>query len=252
MTFKPWLDQDVPWLCYKSTKNNLVYFTCNKCASTFYDALFEKLEWKKITTIDVDWNKDFIFSYIRHPLVRHRKGIVEGVVNFFPYMKKVFLDDYQALKFLANVTSVEAHSFSIYRMLGDNALKIQWIPIDTDLDHKKETLRMLKLNNETIPVEIENWFAEQKKQNESTEEELKLYNQLSCMPVPPEIVRYLDFDMCLYDKVTTPPPHILAKEYYQRRIKDLLDQGMNQIQAEEIVDQEVYNNKHTFQKTDHA
>jgi hypothetical protein len=46
--FKPLLDHHVPWLCYRCPKNaKLIYFSCNKCASTFYDAFFEKLNLQK-------------------------------------------------------------------------------------------------------------------------------------------------------------------------------------------------------------
>ena len=243
--FSPLLDRTTPWLCYRApTTPDLVYFSCNKCASTLYDKLFEKLEWNKITTADINWDNDFVFSYIRHPVVRHRKGIVEGIFSFYPYMKQVFNNNLQHLTFLANITSIEAHSYSIHRMLGDNALKMHWLPIDTEVDHKQETVNLLKTKQQIVPTEVENWFMSLGKENESYLEELNFYNQLSSIQIPPEILSYLDFDICLYDKTITPPPHIIAPQYYSARIQELQVQGISQSHAEEIVDAEVYANKH--------
>jgi len=239
--FKHWLDHHVPWLCYRSPKNaKLIYFSCNKCASTFYDAFFEKLNWTKTTTQDINWSEDRVFSYIRNPLVRHRKGIIEGLFGFFSEMKPVFFGNPERLRFLANLTSIEAHSYSIYRMLGDNARHIDWIPIDTDLDHKQYTLDILAEHNENIDQETANWLINTDKVNVSTVEEIDLYNQLCSIETPPEILRYLDFDICLYNKATTPPPHIVAGKYYAERIQELLNQGLSQNEAEKIVDVEVF------------
>jgi hypothetical protein len=240
--FEPLLDHHTPWLCYRSTKNaNLIYFSCNKCASTFYDEFFKKLNWVKITTQDIDWSEDYVFSYIRNPLVRHRKGIVEGIFTFFPEMKSVFVDHPERFKFLANLTSIEAHSYSIHRMLGDNAKHVHWIPIDTELDHKQHTLNILAIHNENIDQETATELIKSNKVNESTVEEIEFFNQLCSIKTPPEILRYIDFDICLYNKVTTPPPHVVAEKYYAERIQELLDQGLLQDAAEKIVDVEVYN-----------
>jgi hypothetical protein len=239
--FKPLLDHHVPWLYYRSPKNaKLIYFSCNKCASTFYDAFFEKLNWTKTNTQDINWSEDRVFSYIRNPLVRHRKGIIEGVFVYFPEMKPVFFGNPERLRFLANLTSIEAHSYSIHRMLGDTARHIDWIPIDTDLDHRQYTLDILAEHNENIDQETANWLINADKANVSTVEESELYNQLCSIKTPPEILRYLDFDICLYNKATTPPPHIVAGKYYAERIQELLNQGSSQDEAEKIVDVEVF------------
>ena len=133
-------------------------------------------------------------------------------------------------------------------MLGDNAKLVHWIPIDTNLDHKKYTLNILAKHNENIDQKIATWLINSNKINESTVEELELFNQLSSINTPPEILRHLDFDICLYTKVTTPPPHIVARKYYAERIQELLNQGLSQEEAEKIVDVEVYDNIDRKQK----
>jgi hypothetical protein len=239
--FQPLLDHNTPWVCYRSNKNNnLVYFSCNKCASTFYDKFYKELGWEKITTADINWSTNFVLSYIRDPVVRHRKGIVEGIFAVYPLMKKVFLNDFEKLKFLANVTSVEAHSYSIYRMLGFNATKIHWIPIDTDLDHKQETLKILSYHNENVNQGTVEWFLSLPRDNESTVEEIEFYNQLRNISTPPEILRHLDFDICLYNKSITPEPHTINPKIYTAKIQELRNKGLTQEEAEKIVDIEIF------------
>lgn len=238
---EPLFDHDVPWLCYRSNKNlNLVYFSCNKCASTFYDEFYKKLGWREITTRDINWSEDFVLSYIRNPVVRHRKGIVDGICNYFPEMKHVFLDNLEKLKFLANITSIEAHSYSIYRMLGASAEEIHWIPIDTALDHRQETLKILSNHDEDVDQETTQWFLFRPKANESSPEKIELYNQLCSVSMPPEIVRYLDFDICIYNKATTPEPHVIFPELYKTKIQQLVDKGFTQEEAEKVVDVEIF------------
>jgi hypothetical protein len=100
---------------------------------------------------------------------------------------------------------------------------------------------MLISHNENIDQETTNWLINANKANESTPEEIEFYNQLCSIKTPPEILRYLDFDICLYNKATTPPPHVIAGKYYAERIQELLNQGLLQDEAEKIVDIEVYN-----------
>jgi len=239
---QPLFEHDNPWLCYQSDKNaNLIYFSCNKCASTYYNKFYENLGWKKITTREINWSEDFVFSYIRNPVVRHRKGIVEGIFSYFPTMKTVFLNDLDKLKFLANITSIEAHSYSIYRMLGLNAEKIHWIPIDTPIDHRKETLKILSDHKEEVDQETIQWFLSRPKDNESTPDRIEFYEQLCSIPLPPEILCHLDFDICLYNRATTPEPHVIFLDLYKIKIKELIDKGFTQEAAEKIVDVKIFN-----------
>ena len=242
--FDPLFDHTITWMCYRSNFTNLIYFPCIKSASTLYNLLFENLNWKKITISEINWEEDFVFSHIRQPLIRHRKGIVEGITYKFPYMMDVFVGNVENLKFLANLTTVDPHSYTIHRMIGDNALKMHWIPIDTELDHKQKTFELLLDHDDIIDTQTMDWFRMLGVINPSTEEETTLYNQLSAILTPPEITRYIDFDVCLYDQVVATEPHIKAGQSYQLRITQLLGQGLSQAQAEEIADLEVTNDEY--------
>ena len=79
--------------CYKHHESNLIFFPYLKCATSTYKKLFEKLSWNSIDINDIDWNKDHVFSHIKDPLVRHRKGIVEGICEYSPKVKDFFFTD---------------------------------------------------------------------------------------------------------------------------------------------------------------
>jgi hypothetical protein len=229
-------DHMVPWPCWKS--ESLVYFPHNKCASTLYDALFNKLGWKQTHTQAIDWNRDTVISHIRRPIEKHYKGLIEGL-KYFPTVLEFFqkTTDEESIKFLSCLSSIDPHSYTIHRYLGENAIKVHWIPIDTDVDHKQKLFEILEHNNQAVSQGVKTWFDDLGVVHPSTNEELDLYNRLISLTTPPEIKRYLDFDICLYDTVTKPKN--FEPENYQFRINDLKKQNYSQVEAESIADQEV-------------
>ena len=234
-------DHMVPWLCWKS--QTLIYFPHNKCASTLYDALFDKLGWTETHTQAIDWNRDTVISHMRRPIEKHYKGLIEGLKNF-PAVSKFFQEttDEDFIQFLSCLPSVDPHSYTIHRYLGDNAIKVHWIPIDTDVDHKQKLFEILEQNNQAVPQDVKHWFNELGVVHPATNAELDLYNQLMSLTISPEIKRYLDFDICLYDMVTKPKN--FEPKNYQSRINDLKKQNYSQIEAESIADQEVFSGEY--------
>ena len=196
-----WQDRLVAWDCYRS--GNLIYFRHFKCATSTYLRLFEeKLQWEQTDTQKIDWEKDKVFSYIRNPLIKHYKGIVEGL-TFFPRMFDFFYQstDDKDLEFLAQLTSIEPHSYTIHRFFSDNALKVHWIPIDTELNHKQATYDFLKHNGYQVPDQVQTWFNNLSPENQSNEKEKHIFNKLMSTPASPDVKRYIDFDSCLYEAI---------------------------------------------------
>ena len=236
-SIKYWQDTQVPWDCYRS--GNLVYFRHFKCATTTYLGLFDdKLQWEHTNTQQINWEKDKVFSYIRNPLQKHYKGIIEGLI-LFPELFDFFYRTTNAnnLEFLAQLTSIEPHSYTIYRFFGENALKVHWIPIDTELDHKQATYDFLKQNGYEISEQIQDWFNKRPSQNKSADKEKHIYSKLMATPVTSDVQRYIDFDVCLYDSITKKQnfePH-----NYQKRILELMSNGKSQTEAESTADLEV-------------
>ena len=201
MNITPITDKQVPWECWRGP-TNLVYFVHSKCASRTYDLLMRKLGWNISTTQEIDWHNDHVFSLIRDPVVKHRKGIVE----YFFYNKdmvtlaKDIIDNPKWATTLSNVTCLDHHSATIYSMLGKDAELVKWIPIDTAVDHKQVTLDLLEQHGVNIS-DVKGWFLTLPKENKSTLTETTVFELLSAQPIPHHVLRYLDYDTILYQHV---------------------------------------------------
>ena len=233
-------DSETGWECYRSPDGSgLVYIVHRKCASNTYISLFEKLNWVFTNTTTIDWSREKVFSHIKDPLIKHRKGIVEACNGMYPGVLNLVLENTNLIQFISHATSFDIHSFTIERMFGKNATRVYWIPLDTALNHKEATLQFINQNDSLVPQNVADWFLTSAVQHPSTRMKKKLYDLLMQQSVPPEILRYIDFDQCLYDSVTKTN---FEPATYSQRIMQLKDQGLSQSKAEEVADQEVFNN----------
>ena len=223
--------------CYKHPDLDLVFYPRQKCASSTYKQLFIELKWKVIDINDIDWRKDTVFAHIRDPLVCHRKGIVEGICNYFVEAEELFLNPVGA-KFLTNITIVESHSYTIEKWLGaNNAVLVNWIPIDIGIDHVQETFEFLKNHGSSTREDIKQWFLNLPRANESNPKELKLYDMLMAEQTPAEILRYIDFDRCLYSQVVG--LYRFEPKNYRQRVEELKQTGLSELDAQKLADKEV-------------
>lgn len=226
-----------PMKCYKHPILDLIFYPNQKCASTTYRQLFEKQNWNSICITNIDWNKHQVFAHIKNPLTRHRKGIVEGICEYFPEVKKIFMTP-EGAKFLTNITIIESHSYTIEKWLGEeNATSVHWIPIDTDLDHIQETFKFLESKGAPVDDDIKQWFLTMPRHNESNPDEIMLYKLLMSHETPGEILRYIDFDRCLYGLVLD--RYQFEPKNYRDRVQLLKVNGMSELQAQQQADQEV-------------
>lgn len=231
-----------PMICYKHPKLDLVFYPHQKCASSTYRQLFKRQNWLVIDINDINWDRDKVFAHIRDPLVRHRKGIVEGICNYYTEFKDLFLTPLAA-KFLANVTIVESHSYTIEKWLGrERACLVHWIPIDTNIDHVAETFRFLEANGAPVPADVKKWFLEHPRENTSNIQELEMYKMIMAEPTPGEILRYIDFDRCLYGQVTG--SYGFEPANYRRRVEQLKLSGLSELDAQRVADNEVATGKY--------
>jgi hypothetical protein len=226
-----------PMICYRHPALDLVFYPHQKCASSTYRKLFEYQNWIIIDINDIDWTRDKVFAHIRDPLVRHRKGIVEGICQYFPEVQEFFLTPVGA-KFLTNITMVESHSYTIEKWLGHkNASLVNWIPIDTKLDHMQLTFDYLEKNSAPVADDIKKQFLNMPKANVSTVVEIELYNMLMANSTPGEILRYIDFDRCLYAEVLN--FYGFEPDNYRDRVEQLKNDGQSELDAQALADQEV-------------
>jgi hypothetical protein len=195
----PIIDQNISWPAARCPNTNLVYFYHNKCASSLYKSLFEKLKWEKTDTQQIDWEHDRVFSFIRDPLIKHRKGIVEFFIKdpYYPLIEEI-LKNPLWIQVLSQVLYIDHHSMSLYSQLGENATLIDFIPIDIDYDHKQHTINLIK-EYAPISADIESWFFGLPKIHESTKKGIEFFERLMQEPTHPQVLRYIDYDTVLYE-----------------------------------------------------
>ena len=230
-------NKTTPWTCYRDPLSPLIYFVHSKCACTFYKELFVKLGWEYCTVHDIDWERHRVFSYIRNPLVKQRIGIVEWFYanNCVSLLEENANND-NFLKLLSEIICIDHHSLSIYDHLGDKSQLIHWIPIDQpDIDHRQKTIELLEQYS-TISTKIKEWFLKRQPVHVSTGFKKEYSNRLMNLPVHQMVVKSIDYDWCLYDKVTRIG---FVPDTYQIRIKQLEKTGLTNLQAQEIADKEV-------------
>ena len=231
-------NRKTPWVCLRDLNSPLIYFVHSKCACSFYKKIFNKLNWQFCTTTDINWNTDIVFSYIRNPINKHRMGIVEWF--YFFKQEELLIQNFNNDSFfqlLSEVTYLDIHSMSIYEHLGENSLKVNWIPVDQPtIDHRSKTLELIEKYS-SISEDIKKWVLELPPHHVSGKFKKDCFNKLLAIQPTSLILKSIEFDQYLYDQVTRPtnfePPN------YQYRIVQLKLSGLSQFDAEKIADQEV-------------
>lgn len=230
-------NSSTPWLCFKDPRSKLVYFVHSKCACSFYKQLFSKLGWNECASTDIDWKSDKVFSHIRDPLKKHRIGIIE----WFYYNNKTSIlqnnaTDLDFFMMLSRIAYLDHHSLSIYEHLGENSVLVDWIPIDhPTVNHKQQTIDLIE-QEYFIDDNIKTWFTNLPPKHVSTGFKKECYNALMELPVDPLIIKSIEYDRFLYDRVT-------KKNYepsgYSKQIEYLKSLGMSQENAEISADRDV-------------
>lgn len=188
--------------CMKSPINNLVWYRNFKAATTTYMALFDELGWIRCSIDNINWDQSTVFGHIRDPLTRYRKGLTQFFADEHPWCNLKMIDvinqpEYQL--FVTRLRNVDRHCMSLEYMLGPLAKKVYWIPMDIDFDHRAHTLSLLEFFREPLAENLKNWWLEKEKKMVATGIDLEFYQQLEKIPVEPSLIRFLDFDQCLYD-----------------------------------------------------
>lgn len=231
-------NEDTPWMCIKDPNSNLVYWVHSKCACSFYKRIFRRLGWKIITTKEIDWDKNVVFSFIRDPLKKHRLGIIE----WFYYFSKAHLLEENAnnrdfFEMISNIVYMDIHSMSIKEHLGEkNASKIIWIPIDDpNTNHVNETVKLIELHS-SIEEDVKQWALNLPPYHISEGFKKECNLKLMAIPPTPLVVKSLEYDQMLYDKAIKKD---FEPENYSMRIAELQNNGLSQQQAEQQADAEV-------------
>ena len=228
---------ETPWLCLKDPESKLVYWVHSKCACSFYKKIFAKLNWTETTTTDIDWENDVVFSHIRDPLVKHRIGIIEWFYqNNSEKLLKDNFDNNQFFLLLSQATYLDIHSMSIFDHLGkEKSSKIKWIPLDTNVNHVKETVELIE-QYATIADNTKEQLLNLAPYHVSTGFKKWCNEKILRIPPTPLIIKSIEYDRWLYDTVTKKN---FEPANYSQQIKYLKSQGLTQQQAEQQADNDV-------------
>jgi hypothetical protein len=109
-------------------KNNVVYVGTPKCGSRYYSTLLLENGWDQVPFWSIDWTNDYVFGFIRDPLTRYLKGLVQDIFeseseNFDHHISSL-MSEFN--KFNLPMTP---HSIPVTVMLNGYCDKINWIPI---------------------------------------------------------------------------------------------------------------------------
>lgn len=188
------------WLCLRS--NNLVYVVTLKCASSMYRSIFTRLGWEYTTLKSINWEQDKVFSYIREPHKRRIAAVAEYASLQSPYAGTAIVCDEKYMKMMNDIFILDHHTISIRDMLGTNAELVDWIPMDTDVDHIKMTELFLKHNGNSVDLRFAYHMSSAERNVTIAGPRKIVQDYLATLPQHTYVQSYLDYDDVLYRHVT--------------------------------------------------
>ena len=108
-------------------KNNLVYASNRKCASTYYHSLLMSNGWSYTKFRNINWEQDHVFGFIMEPWKRRIKGIAEDLSY---YSVEKFLLSNLGRKFWLDHLTFGPHSVPLTLTWHRYSYMIDWIPLD--------------------------------------------------------------------------------------------------------------------------
>jgi len=135
----------VPENLFKAPSSNLIYVPMLKCANTYYGNMFEANHWERVNFDSIDWNRDFVFSFIMDPYKRHIKGLVEDLCWLEETQELTVENLPDCVLTLAPVLGI--HGLGYHQVYEENCKKIHWIPLDIEIS-SKEIFNDLLINHQ--------------------------------------------------------------------------------------------------------
>lgn len=113
--------------------NNLVYVYVPKNASSYYSGLFEDNNWQKVRYREIDWQNDYVFGFLRDPVERYFKGLVEECwANNIVSVEQFIEDNRINIETENHFLLFTHHGLPVSMMLREYANKINWVPLTID------------------------------------------------------------------------------------------------------------------------
>ena len=116
-------------------KNNLIFVNILKNASSFYRDVFVTNKWNFLKFENVNWEDNYVFGFIQHPVVRYCKGLTEDLYENLDLSGKILplLSDN-----IKNFLPLTFHTLPISMTCGDRMYQMTWFPLDADTSSKQQ------------------------------------------------------------------------------------------------------------------
>jgi hypothetical protein len=190
---------------WRAPGKNVGFVRNEKCGSTFFSNVFAANGWSRQLLHQINWDKDYVFSFVMDPYIRHVKGMVEDAVNLGA--EKIMLANL-GIKFWHNLPWIGTHSMPMSVRFGDQVHSIDWIPIDIGIV-STETIVDSLLEPHGVTVD----WAVPVDRNESSPYEKELFHKFSQMLNSQEkqdLLKIICTDYVVYNK---------AVQKYSKHIK---------------------------------
>jgi hypothetical protein len=149
--------------CFFYRKQNLVFVSLLKCASTYYGEVFVNNGWQPIAYNTIDWIDDHVFGFIMNPNDRYLKGLAEDVSDTNTCW------NLENLPLFVDSIVFTYHSLPINNYLSKHIEEIDWIPLDAS---QELVLKLLQKYNLTLH------FDNTTDKHQSSADKIKIYNLL--------------------------------------------------------------------------
>lgn len=166
-----------------------------------YRIIFARLGWQQTTLDTVDWQHDKVFSYIRDPHKRRIAGVAEYAALQSPYAGTEIVCDKKYMKMMNDIFILDPHTVSIHDILGSRAELVDWIPVDTKVDHIQMTEIFLKENGHDVDLRFAYNMSSAERNVTLGGPRKTVQDYLATLPQHTYVISYLDYDDILYRHV---------------------------------------------------
>ena len=136
---------------------NLVYVLTRKCASTYYQNIFQQNSWQFTTMDQIDWHNDHVFGFIRDPVQRYLKGLAEDL-HHDGRLSGCVEELYRF--YSSNIMLMSHHSLPYSLTYKNYCSKIDWIPIDMNFDSDAMLSKLLQKYDIMLTIDKTNYRHE--------------------------------------------------------------------------------------------
>lgn len=168
-------DRVYPNLLISYKKDQVIFVTVEKCASSFFQTLFGEVHsgWEKVNMHDFDPTEFYFISVIQHPLRRRLKGLTQVLYETYKNAALDMLNDARFKRLIETISVGEIHSMPYSILFNNYTNYVDFVPMCIgELQTNYEVEKRLMQHGITDKI------SGYPKVHESDSEKLKIYEEL--------------------------------------------------------------------------